>query len=710
MTVRNIKKSLAGVEDLAIGIGELQQERGVVHRVNVFPSSHSYIDMQQYEGGDFFRLYGSDVSYTDYRRNPTGTVGIPAGAGGVWEPLTSNDKIIGGNTIDGAYLADDTYLVWHASSDSNYAWTGALPHTVAPGTDPAMLGSGYVQRTDVMLRDELVSSTGLSLIGEVPDISSLRSIVGNAGDKVMLTSYNSGWAATSASPVGGGKFRWVADDSLVDDGVFIFKPVGASGAWVRQHQKKVTPYLAGAKGDNVDDTEAMLRCFNVATSKRLNVYIDKGQYKYTTTPIVGPECNISGELSLAELIPVGCDGIKFTASDAVGGRKVGGFVMLGTGANSAGYTAIVCDPGQDLAKRTTGVSFEDIQIFNFKTAGNFKNLWHSTFRSFNATNVCNGLIFRGRCISNEVGSGTKIVRGSGTLSSGDCIGVQFTESSDYSPAMPVRPEACYITQEVLIFGFDINVFVQSMLAGGIVGADIDFSRKYGILYEFWDGKGVIDGCWIAGDADYASQPYVGVGSMARSPALKAVQGPTIARCTLNVGNGNSGDCGIRLGSLNGLATIHDNVIGLPVGAAIYLDGADFNKIRDNLCVSQTPLFMYFSGANVIEGNYLGGGQIVNLNPISGNLWGRNSGEYFTEGVVTVPISAGATSGTLNLASLGYTRGVPTSGDRTVACYSVGTLNPGNTWADISVDGLTVTAYKTTAFGAASELHVRIGLI
>lgn len=156
MTVRNIKKSLAGVEDLASGIGTLQQERGVVHRVNVFPSSHSYIDMQQYEGGDFFRLYGSDVSYTDYRRNPTGTVGIPADAGGVWEPLTSNDKIIGGNTIDGAYLVDENYLVWHAASGSNYAWTGAFPRTVAPGVDPTAVGSGYVPRTDAVLRSEVM--------------------------------------------------------------------------------------------------------------------------------------------------------------------------------------------------------------------------------------------------------------------------------------------------------------------------------------------------------------------------------------------------------------------------------------------------------------------------------------------------------------------------------------------------------------------------
>ena len=121
--------------------------------------------MQRYEGGDFFRLYGSDVSYTDYRRNPTCTVGIPAGAGGVWEPLTNNDKIIGGNTIDGAYLVDETYLVWHATSGLNYAWSGSFPYIVAPGTNPTAVGSGYVPRTDVTLRDDLVDGDGSSLVG-----------------------------------------------------------------------------------------------------------------------------------------------------------------------------------------------------------------------------------------------------------------------------------------------------------------------------------------------------------------------------------------------------------------------------------------------------------------------------------------------------------------------------------------------------------------
>lgn len=178
MTVRNIKKSLAGVEDIATGIGTLAQERGTVHRVNVFPSSYSYIDMQQYEGGDFFRLYGSATFYTDYRRNPAGTVGIPAGAGGVWEPLISNDKSVGGNFTDGAYLVDASYLVWHAGTASYYGWTGVFPKTVAPGTDPAAVGSGYTPRTDVVLRDELASKIGSGMLGFSHDVAYAPSTAG----------------------------------------------------------------------------------------------------------------------------------------------------------------------------------------------------------------------------------------------------------------------------------------------------------------------------------------------------------------------------------------------------------------------------------------------------------------------------------------------------------------------------------------------------
>lgn len=551
-------------------------------------------------------------------------------------------------------------------------------------------------------------SVGYSYIGECPDVQTMRGITGMAGQKLILSSYNSGWAAEISPPNGGGKFRWVEDNALIDDGVFIFKPSGSTGAWVRQYQKKVTPYLAGAKGNNIDDTAAMLRCFAAAKDRRLNVHLDKGQYKYTQTPEVGAECSVTGEFSVAELLPVGCDGFKFTSSDAVGGRKFGGFVLLGTGANDAGYTAIVCDPGLDVSKRTTGVSFEDIQIFNFKTAGNFKNLWHSTFRSVNATNVCNGIIFRGRCVSNEVGSGTKLVRGNGALVSGECIGVQFIESSDYTPSVAASPEGCTITASVLVFGFDVLVDVDSMLAGGIYGADLDYGRSRGVRYRLWDGNPTIAPNWIAGDAEFTGQPFIGV--EARPVATQRTTGPSIDHITMTTFNGNPGDCGVRIGSLSGRARISKCLISNQAGAGVYLDGGRFNTLFDCQIDSPNPLFMFSSGGNQIAGNTLSGGPISNTAPTAKNMWGKNQGEFCTEDTVDVPIAVGQLSGALNLASIGYSRGVPlAAGWVSLTCSSTGSADPGNLYASISPDGMTITAYKTIPSGVPSSLFVRIQL-
>lgn len=57
----------------------------------------------------------------------------PASVGGV---LTSPSQM---------FLND---IVGSAGKDDYYAWAGAFPKTVAPGTDPALAGSGYVKRSD----------------------------------------------------------------------------------------------------------------------------------------------------------------------------------------------------------------------------------------------------------------------------------------------------------------------------------------------------------------------------------------------------------------------------------------------------------------------------------------------------------------------------------------------------------------------------------
>ena len=81
-----------------------------------------------------------------------------------------------------------------------YAWTGAFPKVVAPGSDPAAV-AGYVPRTDIALRDELASSGGAAKVGTSDGrtveqrLAALPSEVDAAGTAAMLVAAHNADAA-----------------------------------------------------------------------------------------------------------------------------------------------------------------------------------------------------------------------------------------------------------------------------------------------------------------------------------------------------------------------------------------------------------------------------------------------------------------------------------------------------------------------------------
>lgn len=73
--------------------------------------------------------------------------------------------------VTGGLLTDCSQAVKHM--DGNwYSWGGNLPKTVAPGADPTAIGSGYVPRTDVVLRNELTSGGST-----IEDIANQKSVL-----------------------------------------------------------------------------------------------------------------------------------------------------------------------------------------------------------------------------------------------------------------------------------------------------------------------------------------------------------------------------------------------------------------------------------------------------------------------------------------------------------------------------------------------------
>ena len=74
-------------------------------------------------------------------------------------------NLVEGNFEEGGELlvASDVMLT---AAGIGYSWGGPeFPHNVAPGTDPAAVGSGYAPRTDVTLRAGLASEGGSELVG-----------------------------------------------------------------------------------------------------------------------------------------------------------------------------------------------------------------------------------------------------------------------------------------------------------------------------------------------------------------------------------------------------------------------------------------------------------------------------------------------------------------------------------------------------------------
>ena len=67
-------------------------------------------------------------------------------------------NLVSGSFGIGGVLESSTDVLLNETDGKGYAWTGAFPKVASPGTDPTLPGSGYVPRTDVVLRAEITPS------------------------------------------------------------------------------------------------------------------------------------------------------------------------------------------------------------------------------------------------------------------------------------------------------------------------------------------------------------------------------------------------------------------------------------------------------------------------------------------------------------------------------------------------------------------------
>ena len=196
MTVRNVKKNLAGLQDLLLKVGTSTQIRRGQSLV-LDGVAKSYIELwKSFAGVNYVGTFedgcivdsvgdivvslfdGKAYSYTgtspktvDYTTD-TGTID--------WVECTSTLRaaiyklikrvyaeaglnLVSGSFQTGGILSSATDILLDEANWVVYAYTGTLPHTVVAGTPSS--SAGFVSKEPITLRSQLAASNGYTLVG-----------------------------------------------------------------------------------------------------------------------------------------------------------------------------------------------------------------------------------------------------------------------------------------------------------------------------------------------------------------------------------------------------------------------------------------------------------------------------------------------------------------------------------------------------------------
>lgn len=322
----------------------------------------------------YYRLKLSDGKYTTEFPIPKG-----GAAGFAALRRTYADAgllLVAGSFETGGTLSSATDVLLHNVAAQAYAWTGAFPHVVAPGTDPTAV-TGYVPHTDIVLRNELAGSGGAGLIGGLTKPVTWAGFAGGA-DPTGAAASDTALAAANAEgssiyvPSGTFKITGNTDVSgcelLFEKGAVIDVQAGATltvgRIWCGLHQvfsgagsvvfttntvKAHPEWFGAARG--INSTPALTKCMAACSPNKITTaLIDE----YFISDLVWDR-RVPAEASPRSAFkPFGsaANGVKLTAGNSVGKNS---------------FPAISGFPGYGI--RIVGTSLANIYISEIQGCG-----------------------------------------------------------------------------------------------------------------------------------------------------------------------------------------------------------------------------------------------------------------------------------------------------------------------------------------------------
>ncbi|QIW89971.1 hypothetical protein [Aeromonas phage PS] len=141
------------------------------------------------DDGYYYRFKLTDGSYTPEFLVPSSPDTKLANRA-MWTRFAAESGYVlaAGDFETGGVLLNSTQVLLDESTQGIYSWSGAYPvggYVVAPGIDPTAVGSGYVPRTDVVLRDQLLDGpltqmlSGRFALRDMVSVLDFDGVIGN---------------------------------------------------------------------------------------------------------------------------------------------------------------------------------------------------------------------------------------------------------------------------------------------------------------------------------------------------------------------------------------------------------------------------------------------------------------------------------------------------------------------------------------------------
>lgn len=550
-------------------------------------------------------------------------------------------------------------LLWEEDG-AYYRWDGTLPKNVPAGSTPESSGGvglgAWLRVDDVVLRQTLSSDEGFDAVSGKIDLPGAvkQSLKEALSVSVNITSFG-------ADPTG------IKDSSdAIQAAIDAVYELGGGEVFIPKCTRS-----AGQQGIG---------------------------YKVTKSIMLKPFVNLRGEginSCLKAYSNLGKGLLVLMHGGGISGRYLYNFRLQGNGTGIGIGTDI--EATADAVQHIYGFDIQGVCVELFETGMQLQGLWHSTLRNCTTSSCRMGLHLWGQNVSINI-TGCHFRRDHySTLGNTFGIRIQpkvYAWSPDQSSGS--RSEAIVIDGETMCISVDYGIYVDDCLDLQMSNLDLDYIRKIAVAIINVNGGFNLSDSWIAGDSKSTEQFFAVTLNANSVQQQKSITG---LHCNLHNANPLNNNIGIN---------ITHRVGPVYIGQSTFVGGwsgiAIFNHTGGGIVIDSCTLAnqLYLTGSSdvVVQNSGLTG-IAESLKPSNSRNWYRsNRGTPATNGVVNVPIAAGATSGTLAIPNADTTKSY---------CVRPWVVNPNTANDTASCSAGVITVNRPTAVGVPLSSLVEYSL-